>query len=129
MSSRRFLPRVMLVLVLPLVLLGLAFAMPSQPAAASLAIYGDALGAGWNDWSWDPITHNLSNTSPVHAGSDSIAVTYTGAWSGLKLSRNGDQIDASLYDTLRFWVHGGSSGGQQINVRLEDLSYDGGSLE
>src|SRR5579859_7498852 len=125
MSSRRFLPRVMLVLVLPLVLLGLAFAMPSQPAAASLAIYGDALGAGWNDWSWDPITHNLSNTSPVHAGSDSIAVTYTGAWSGLKLSRNGDQIDASLYDTLSFWVNGGS-GGQHVTINLEGTGVGGG---
>src|SRR5579859_3619670 len=129
MLTRRLLSRLLLVLALPTVLLGLAFSVPWQPTTASLTIYGDALGAGWNDWSWDPISRNLFNPSPVHSGSHSIAVTYTGGWSGLKLSRNGDQIDPSLYDTLRFWVHGGSSGGQQINVHLEDLSYDGGSLE
>lgn len=129
MPSHRLFPRLVLVLALPLILLALACTVPARSALASLTIYDDALSSGWNDWSWDPITRNLANTSPVHSGSHSIAVTYTGGWSGLKLSRNGDQIDASLYDTLRFWVNGGSSGGQHINVHLEDANYDGGSVE
>ncbi len=128
MSFRRSVPRAVLVLVLLLVLLGLAFTLPAPPAAASLAIYADALGTGWNDWSWDPITRNLSNPLPVHTGSDSIAVAYTDGWSGLKLSRNGDQIDGSLYDTLSFWVNGGTSGGQHITINLEGTGVGGGVL-
>jgi hypothetical protein len=115
MSCRRILPRVLLVLALPIVLLALAFTMPARPTAASLSIYADALGAGWNDWSWAPITRNLANVSPHHGSSGtSIAVIYTGGWSGLKLSRQtGDEMNASRYDTLTFWVHGGAAVGSR----------------
>jgi hypothetical protein len=54
----------------------------SRPDASS--IYADALDNGWQDWSWDPITLNWNNTSPVHSGSHSIAVTFTGGWGGLQ---------------------------------------------
>ncbi len=127
MPARRLLSRAVLVLVLPVALLALAFTAPGRPAAASLPIYADALGAGWNDWSWQPITRDLANATPHHGASgNSIAVTYTGGWSGPKLSRQtGDEIDASLYDALRFWVHGGSSGGQQVTVQLEGTGVGG----
>ena len=98
---------------------------PPALAAASLSIYADALGTGWNDWSWDPITRNLNATAPVHGGTHAIAVTYTGGWSGLKLAYP-DELNAAAYDTLRFWVHGGASGGQQVTVMLEGT---GGSQE
>jgi hypothetical protein len=118
MHTRQFLSRAVLVLGLPVALLALAFTLPARPSAPSLTIYADALGAGWNDWSWDPITRNLANSSPVHSGSHSIAVTYTGGWSGLKLAYpNG--IDGTTYYTLSFWVNGGSGGGQHITVQLE----------
>ncbi len=95
--------------------------VPTNPpaiVAAGLVIYADALGSGWNDWSWDPITRNLAAGSPVHAGSAAIAVTYTGGWSGLKLAYPAE-VNAAGYDTLRFWVHGGATGGQQVTVQLE----------
>src|ERR1700731_463530 len=41
-------------------------------AQADQIVYIDALGSGWQNWSWG--TLNLSNTQPVQAGSDSIAV-------------------------------------------------------
>ena len=31
-----------------------------------------------------------------------------------------DGVDVSAYDTLRFWLHGGSSGGQTIQVQISD---------
>ena len=52
---------------------------------------------------------------PVHAGTKSIGVTYTGSWSGLQIGRN-DAIDISGYDRLRCWVHGGSTGGQTVQI-------------
>jgi hypothetical protein len=91
--------------------------------AADMAIYGDALAAGWQDWSWDT-TRDLNCTSPVHSGDTSIAVTYTAAWGGLYLHANA--LDISAYDTLQFWLHGGSAGGQHISVSLD---YSGSAYD
>lgn len=124
MSSRSLISRALFVVALPMALLALAFTRPIQATSVSLSIYADVLGAGWNDWSWDPISRNLANPSPVHSGSNSIAVTYTGGWSGLKLAYPSG-IDGATYDTLRFWVHGGSSGGQHITVQLEGTGSTG----
>ncbi len=96
---------------------------PSSRAAADLAVYADSLAAGWEDWSWNT-TRNLANATPVHGGTASLAVTYTAAWGGLYLHAN--SVDVSAYDTLRFWLHGGSAGGQHISV---GLNYNGSTHE
>ena len=96
---------------------------PAAPTATN-TVYADALGSGWQDWSWDPITRNLSASSLVHGGSASIAITYTGGWSGFQLGRSSG-LTASDYDTLRFWIHGGSSGGQQVTVYLQGQGASG----
>jgi hypothetical protein len=128
MPLHRRLSRALLALALPFVLLALAFTVPAHPASATLSIYADALGSGWNDWSWDTniptISRNLANSSPVHAGSASIAVTYTGGWSGLKLAYPAG-ISGATYDTLQFWVNGGSSGGQHVTIQLEGTGGSG----
>jgi hypothetical protein len=87
----------------------------AQVARADITVYGDALGSGWQDWSWGGITRDFARTSPVHGGTKSIGVTYTGSWSGLQIGRN-DAIDISGYDRLRCWVHGGSTGGQTVRL-------------
>jgi hypothetical protein len=74
-------------------------------------IYADALAAGWQNWSW--ATVSLSATSPVHNGSHSIAVTFD-AWEGLYLYKAG--VDSLGVSYLRFYIHGGGSGGQALNV-------------
>jgi hypothetical protein len=86
---------------------------------ASHIIYDDALVNGWENWPWPPVTLNWNNTSPVHGGSHSLAVTYTGGWGAVQLGHQ-PNLDLSAYDTLRFWIHGGSSGGQSISVRLDE---------
>src|SRR5205823_6916595 len=58
-------------------------------------------------------------TTPVHSGTRSIAVTYTDGWSGLQLG-DWQRLDVGTYDTLRFYVHGGSSGGQAVQVQVGD---------
>src|SRR5579859_7609423 len=49
-------------------------------AQSPLSIYTDRMINGFQDWSW--ATHNLSNTNPVHSGSNSISVTAS-AWQAL----------------------------------------------
>jgi hypothetical protein len=80
--------------------------------AASQAIYDDALAAGWADWSWAAV--NLSASAPVHSGSQSVAVTYTGGWQGLYLAHLG--LSTLGFTELHFFAHGGSIGGQLLQV-------------
>ena len=110
-----------------LVLVGFALAalpVPGYLAAGSLGpraglvVYDDALADGWQDWSWN-IDDNLANSSPVHAGTASIAVTFSTAWDGFKLGRP-SALDISAYDRLQFWIHGGS-GGQEITLQVGGL--------
>ncbi len=79
---------------------------PAQ-AATDRVIYGDALGSGVQNWSWDT-TANFANTTPAQAGSASIAVTYTAGDAGLYLHLEPAQSTAG-YDRIRFYVRGGSA--------------------
>jgi hypothetical protein len=79
--------------------------------AQDMTVYSDSLQNGWQNWSW--AATNTSNTSPVHAGADSISVT-AGAWAALYLHSN--PIDTSSYTSLSFWINGGATGGQLLQV-------------
>jgi hypothetical protein len=113
--------------LLALLLAAAVFSAPLSAApAATSVLFADGLGAGWHNWSWDPISIDFNAASPVHSGSAALAVTYTGGWSGLKLARqDGSHLPAAEYDTLRFWVHGGTVGGQQVRVQLEGAGATG----
>ncbi len=100
-----------LTLIMPLLILLVQFG--GQAQATSTIVYDDTLTSGWADWSW--ATVNLAAASPVHSGSASIAVTYTGGWQALSLAYTGG-LDTSAFTKLRFFLHGGSSGGQQIQL-------------
>jgi hypothetical protein len=87
-------------------------------AAADAPIYADVLAVGWEDWSWET-NRNFNNADPVHSGSASIAVTYTASWGGLLLHTE-SAVPTSDYMAIRFWVHGGSTGGQSVNFHVND---------
>ncbi|GIV95981.1 MAG: hypothetical protein KatS3mg057_0638 [Herpetosiphonaceae bacterium] len=105
MSHRRRLCVLFLMLV--------ALVPPSIPAAptATTIIYHDALAASWQNWSWASV--DFQATSPVYSGTNSIAVTYSG-WDGLYLYHPG--LDTGGSSRLRFFIHGGNAGGQQLHV-------------
>ena len=81
---------------------------------ATLVIFDDALGSGWADWSWNT-TVSLNNSSPVHAGLRSISVRYDAAWAGLYLHAL-SAVSTGGYETLRFFIHGGSAGNQHLRI-------------
>ena len=84
--------------------------------AADLVIYGDVLADNWHDWSWN-VTQKLDNSSPVQSGNRSISVRNTAGWGALSLNRfEGEAIDLSGYEKLRFWIHGGTTGNQQVRI-------------
>jgi hypothetical protein len=110
---------------LPLWLLAGVFVLASARAQSNLAIYSDSLVNGFQDWGW--ATHNYANTSPVHSGADSVSVTIaTASYEGLQICRAaGTDLDSTPYTSLTFWINGGASGGQQLNVY--GLLHVGGS--
>jgi hypothetical protein len=94
--------------------------MPRTVSAQTGAtVYSDALASGWQSWSWDT-TLNLAATNPVQAGTRSMAATYSAAWAGLYL-HTATNLSGTSYDTLRFWIHGGSSA-TRLELKLADAA-------
>ena len=88
-----------------------AFALTIQ---ANQPIYTDSLQNSWQDWSW--ATKNFNNSTPVHAGTKSISVN-AGAYTAVSFWHP-PQI-ASAFSGFSFWIHGGTSGGQTLQVYAE----------
>ncbi|MCL4862493.1 MAG: NHL repeat-containing protein [Caldilineaceae bacterium] len=91
-------------------------------AAMQVSIYADALAPGWEDWSWDTTT-NPANANPVHSGLTSYGVTYDAAWGGFYLHAD-PPVSTAGYTHLRFWIHGGITGGQQLLLKLNGNETD-----
>lgn len=112
---------VALTLAAALTLAGLGAPAPTAATAdGDVEVYVDALAAGWQDWSWGT-SRDYAATSPVHSGAHSLAVTHTAAWGGLYLHA-ATPLPGTDYEAVRFWVHGGSTGGQSVVLALVDQS-------
>ncbi len=91
----------------------LLVAMVGRAAAQSdQTVYADSRQNGWTDYSW--ATVSFTNLTPVHGGADSISVSSSG-YQALYLHHAAQ--DGSLFANLTFWVNGGSTGGQAVQVQ------------
>ncbi len=81
------------------------------PPVNGMAIYQDSLVNGWNNWSWASVSTGSATT--VHTGTSSIAVTADG-FEALYLQH--PALPTGAYQSLKFWIHGGATGGQTLNV-------------
>jgi alpha-N-arabinofuranosidase len=84
-----------------------------------LVIYDDGLQGGFQNWSW--AANNFNNTAPVHSGAQSISASAS-AWQGISFYHPG--LDTANYTNFSFWAHGGTAGGQRVQVYAE---YGGGT--
>ena len=84
----------------------------AAPAFADQPIYTDSLQNGWANWSW--AATNTSSASPTHTGGDAISVQ-AGGYQALYLHH--DAQAASGFTALRFWINGGPTGGQKLQVQ------------
>ena len=95
----------------------------STAIAQTEDVYLDALGSGWQNWSWSG-TYYFTNASPVYSGTASIKISQQ-AWGGLSLQHA--SIASNAYKFVEFDIHGGTAGGQLLQVRLEDDNTGTGS--
>ena len=90
---------------------------PDPPASADV-VYADALGTGWNNYSFSG-TYDLSSTASVAVGTYGIRADYNG-WGGLNLKHNGFST-AGMTD-FRFRVRG--EGAYLIRLELNSEQYE-----
>ena len=79
---------------------------------ADQVAYDDALENGWANYGW--ATLNYSNPTPVHSGVNSISVSAS-AYQALYLHHSA--FNSGLFSNLVFWIHGGTTGGQNLQVQ------------
>jgi len=89
-----------------------AFGLMGSVFAQTEPVYADSLAPGCSNWSW--ATVNLGATEFVHSGTKSIGVT-TGGWTALYLHHA--PLDTTMLNGLSFWIHGGTTGGQLLQVQ------------
>lgn len=94
-----------------LVLAMCALALQPAQAAAPLTIYENGLGSGWQSWSFNAAVM-LDSTEQARSG-NSLKVTLNG-YGGLFIHNGG--VATADYTTLRFFIHGGSAGGQALTL-------------
>lgn len=87
---------------------------PAMSQAADAVIYDDALRSGWAASTYNDAVVDSNSTGRVYQGAHAIAITYNGGWAGVWLANWASSLDASDYDTLRFWIHGGAAGGYPV---------------
>lgn len=94
-----------------------AYALASLPAIAqNTTIYADALGNGWQNWSW--ATVNLASTTPVHGGQFAISME-PDSFQGLYFASPGNVRAFADYTGLRLWVHGGAASNQSLRLTFQ----------
>ncbi len=90
---------------------GFLILLPLAPRADQ-AIFTDSLQNAWQNWSWAAV--DLNQNATVHGGTRAISVS-ADAWEGLYLAHGA--MDTSGFTNLVFWIHGGASGGQRLQVQ------------
>jgi len=86
---------------------------PSGVAGASdnLIIYADNMANGFQLWQWATVIP--TNISPTHSGPYSMSVADAGNQAIYLAHGN---FNTTPYSSFSFWAHGGSTGGQQLQV-------------
>ena len=97
------------------VLAGLVFLLIADTGFAQTneIVFSDAPQNGWQNWSW---AATVSAAQPVHSGAASLKVT-AGAWQAVYFHH--DPRSAALFTNISFWINGGTSGGQLLQVQGE----------
>jgi len=101
-------------------LLGFSPIVRASAATVTWPVYTDKIQWGLEAWSWNG-SYDYANSSPVQSGTASMKATFTSGWASLYLHSNVHIYTDSL-QTLHFYIHGGSTGGQQVSVGIDGLN-------
>jgi len=89
--------------------------------AQDVPIYTDGLLNGFQDFSYNGGSA-FNNPMPFHNGTPSIAFTGNSSFNAVSFAHPSGTFASGTYTSLRFFVNGGASGGQQIALLLQTNS-------
>ena len=112
MNARQRGTRGLLSLLAALLLLGGGGAARAQSGGDEV-LYSDSFKGGWQNWSW--ATTDPNSTSPVRTGGKAISVNAP-AGTALYFRHNKKPYQSGPYTALKFWIHGGATGGQNLQI-------------
>src|SRR5687768_4916603 len=91
----------------------LSLALCAGVSAQSLTLYDEQLRNGFLDYNYAP--HDLANTSPSPVRTGTFSIRFdASSYNGIQFVAPGVHRRITDYQSLRFWVHGGTTGGQQL---------------
>lgn len=94
-----------------------AFEPPPPPITpASSILFSDSFGARWTIFPWDT-TYN-GDVSLHYSGLEGLQVNFNRSWAGFQLWPT--TFNTAGFNTFTFAIHGGTTGDQEIWVRLYD---------
>ncbi len=85
----------------------------TQDPNACSYLYEDYVIGSWSDWSGAP--RDMACTSPVKTFDKSIRVDMR-PWDFIWLHHDRGGLDTTNYSHLSFWIHGGTTGNQNLSV-------------
>ncbi|MEO6326590.1 MAG: hypothetical protein ABIT01_10365 [Thermoanaerobaculia bacterium] len=89
--------------------------------AQDVVVYTEALQPGFEDYSYSNNAGDLDfvSTTQAHTGTKSIAFRGNTSFNALSIHSTSVYTTAQ-YPTIHFWIHGGTTGGQQLQIALEN---------
>lgn len=97
-----------------------AFLATQNGSTADLAVYTDSLQNNFQNYSYggNPGDINFANTATVRTGTNSISFAGNN-FNAVSFAHESVDYTTASYPKLRFWVHGGAAGGQQLRIYLQ----------
>ncbi|HEY6895562.1 MAG TPA: hypothetical protein VI258_15415, partial [Rhodanobacteraceae bacterium] len=92
-----------------------AFALCGSAAAQNLVVYDEALQNGFiGDYSYGG-GYDFASTAEAHGGTHSVAFTGND-FNAVSFTNPNQSFALAQYPVLHFWIHGGTTGGQQLQL-------------
>lgn len=95
----------------------LSFVAAGSSQAQTLTIYDEALQNSFSDFSFGGGS-NFASTAEAHDGTKSISFVGN-SYNAVSFARPTPDTSTATYPVLRFWIHGGAAGNQQLRLYLQ----------
>src|SRR5690242_3438597 len=90
-------------------------ALSASALAQNLVIYDEALQNGFvGDYSYGG-GYDFASTAEAHGGTHSVAFAGND-FNAVSFTNPGQSFALSQYSVLHFWIHGGTAGGQELEL-------------
>src|SRR5436190_3051189 len=89
--------------------------------SARPTVYTEGLSSRWRDWSWDSSV-SLWDSNYSHLGNYSASCAFRQPWGALYFGYNSRTFSTAGYDSLVFYINGGTASGQLMTINLVDPS-------